>query len=122
VTPRRILVVDDQPDMREMIKISLQLGRDWHVSTAASGREALEMAAVERPDAILLDAMMPEMDGPATFEGLQSHPVTRTIPVVLLTAELEAFDHLDLAGVIQKPFHPLKLGGQLAIMLGWSSE
>jgi CheY-like chemotaxis protein len=122
MTVRRVLVVDDQPDMREMIKVSLQLGRSWDVLTADSGWRALELAAVEHLDAILLDAMMPGMDGPTTFRRLQSDPASRPIPVVLLTAETQIVADRNLAGVIRKPFHPLRLAGQLALLLGWSAE
>ena len=119
---RRVLVVDDQRDMREMVKLSLQMGRGWEVLTAASGREALEIAGVERPDAILLDAMMPEMDGPATFARLRSDLATRAIPVVLLTADTQGLNSLEFDGVIKKPFNPLRLAGQVAVVLGWIEE
>ena len=122
MTVRRVLVVDDQQDMREMVKLSLQLGRSWEVLTAASGREALEIAVVERPDAILLDAMMPDMDGPATFARLRLDVATRAIPVVLLTADTQGFDSREFDGVIQKPFNPLKLAGQVAVVLGWIEQ
>jgi CheY-like chemotaxis protein len=86
----------------------------WEVVCARSGQEALEMAARELPDAILLDVMMPGMDGPTTVRHLQEQPATREIPVILLTAKVQSaggrqFSGLGVAGVISKPFDPLTL-------------
>jgi CheY-like chemotaxis protein len=76
------------------------------------------------PEAILLDVMMPGMDGPTTVERLREDPATATIPVILLTAkvqpsELRAWERLDLAGVIAKPFDPMTLASKVAALLGW---
>jgi CheY-like chemotaxis protein len=117
---RRVLVVDDQDDMREMARMALHLVGKWEVLTASSGRQALELAATEQLDAILLDMMMPDLDGLTTFGYLQANPATRSIPVILLTADQTQLPMLGATGVIAKPFHPLKLAGQVAAMLGWS--
>jgi len=116
--PKRILVVDDEDDIREIATVSLELTESWDVRTAASGAEALRIAPEFRPDAILLDVMMPEMDGPTTFRRLQEDPSTRDIPVVLLTAKVQAADRqrflqLGVRGMIAKPFDPLTLGQQV---------
>src|SRR6266508_830345 len=124
VTARRILLVDDEDHIREVAQVSLEMTAGWEVLTAGSGTEGLAKAAAEQPDAILLDMMMPDMDGPATFQGLLADQRTRHIPVVLLTAKVQAADRrrfagLGVAGVIAKPFDPLGLADQVAETLGW---
>src|ERR1051326_1787422 len=84
---RRLLLIDDEDDVREVARLSLELVARWEVVTASSGAEGIERAVVEQPDAILLDVMMPGMDGAATYAHLRSNPATREIPVVLLTAK-----------------------------------
>jgi len=119
-----ILVIDDEDDIRAVVQVSLEDIAGWRVSVAASGGEGLALAARERPDAILLDVMMPEMDGPTTFAQLQADPATRTIPVVLLTAKVQPgdrrrFEDLGVAGTIPKPFDPLILARRVQEVLGW---
>jgi CheY-like chemotaxis protein len=121
---KRILIVDDEPDIREVAQVSLEVMGGLQVLTASSGQEALEIAARERPDAILLDVMMPELDGPATVERLRATPGIAHIPVVLLTAKVQAADHrrfasLQVAGVLAKPFDPMTLSEQVIGVLGW---
>lgn len=121
---RRILLVDDEDDIREVAQLSLEMVAGWDVLTASSGREALMRAASEKPDAILLDVMMPGMDGPTTFRALQESEHTRAIPVILLTAKVQAsdrkrFDDLGVAGVLSKPFDPMELANQVSQALGW---
>ena len=122
--PRRILLVDDEDDIREVARLSLEMMRGWEVSTAASGEEALRVAAASAPDAILLDVMMPEMDGPTVVQHLQAEEATAEIPVVFLTAKVQTrdhrrFEHMGVAGVLSKPFDPMVLGDELAGILGW---
>ena len=81
------------------------------------------MAHADRPDAILLDVMMPDIDGPATFRLLQDDPRTRDIPVIFLTAKAQtadrvAFSRLGVAGTLAKPFDPLTLTDEVAAILG----
>ena len=83
---KRILIIDDSDLIRMIVKVSLEGSADWEVLTAASASEGLATAAAERPDAILLDVEMPDMDGPATYQALQTAPTTRPIPVILVTA------------------------------------
>ncbi|MCA1689554.1 MAG: response regulator [Actinobacteria bacterium] len=122
--PRRILVVDDDDSIREVAQMSLELVGGHEVLTAASGADGLSCARTEQPDAILLDVMMPDLDGPATFERLQADPATREIPVILLTAKLQPADRarfaeLGVRAVVAKPFDPMTLADEVAGILGW---
>ena len=122
---RRILLVDDDEDIREVAQMSLEAVGGWHVSTASSGLEALEMAVSERPDAIVMDVMMPGMDGTTAAVALSQNPATAHIPVILLTAKSQGKGRPDLSelpvlGVLAKPFNPMLLPATLAEMLGWS--
>jgi len=122
MTARRILLVDDEDDIREVATISMQAVGGWEVCTASGGEEAIVKARAQQPDAILLDVMMPDIDGPTTFRRLQDDPRTRDIPVILLTAKAQAadrrfFDDLGVVGVLNKPFDPMQLPGQVAELL-----
>jgi len=101
----RVLHVDDEPDIREVVEISLGLDPNFSVRGCASGKDALAAAADWSPNLILLDVMMPGMDGPATLGHLRDNPRTAAIPVVFMTAraqprELEQFVALGAEGVI----------------------
>lgn len=124
---KRILVVDNEQYIQEVAKICLETVAGWEVMTASSGQEGISQAAACQPDAILLDVMMPDMDGIATFEKLQANPITKDIPVILLTAKIQATDRrrysqLGMVTAIAKPFNPLELAGQVATALGWNLE
>jgi CheY-like chemotaxis protein len=124
---RRILVVDDDPLLREVAQTALELVGGWQVTTAPSGGQAQQQARTDRPDAILLDVMMPEVDGPSTVNGLRADPTTRDIPIIFLTAKTSSDDRgewrsLGLAGVISKPFNPMTLAAEMATLLGWPEE
>jgi CheY-like chemotaxis protein len=121
---RNILIVDDEEDVQAIAKLGLEMGAGWNVLTACSGREALNVAAHYKPDVILLDMMMPDMDGRATLQLLKANLATNTIPVILLTAKVqesgrENFTELNVAAVFAKPFRPLKLAEQISEVLGW---
>ena len=120
---RHVLVIDDEADLRDVIQMSLELRPSWSVSTAPSGRVGIDVARREHPDAILLDMMMPEMDGPETLQRLKADPATAAIPVVFLTAKVQASGQdvvpTGAAGLIRKPFDPLTLGDEVAALLGW---
>jgi len=110
----RVLYVDDEPDIREVVEISLGLDPSFAVRSCASGGEAIAAAAEWPPDVILLDVMMPDMDGPMTLVRLRERPQTAKVPVVFMTAraqasELDRFLALGAAGVISKPFDPMTL-------------
>ena len=126
LSPKRVLLVDDEDDVREVAQLSLEMVGGWEVIAAGSGEEAVRLAGTEPLDAILLDVMMPEMDGLATFRRLRDDPATREIPVLLLTAkvrpdDLERFAGLGVDGVIAKPFDPLTLPRDVSAALGWES-
>ncbi len=119
---KRVLIIDDEDDIREVAQVSLEAIGGHEVVTASSGTEAVQKAASERPDAILLDVMMPELDGPATLARLRSEPETQDIPVVFLTAkvreaDVERFMALGVAGVLAKPFDPMTLADQVSSVL-----
>lgn len=121
---RKVLIIDDEDDIREVASLSLESVAGWEVYTAGSGLKGLETAAAEQPDAILLDVMMPVMDGPATYRELQKNPATAGIPVLLLTAKVQASDQqrfaeLGVRAVLCKPFDPMTLAAQIADVLGW---
>ena len=122
---RHLLIIDDEDDIREVAQLALEAVGGWQVSTAASGSAGLTKAAAVQPDAILLDVMMPDMDGIATFNQLQANLATKHIPVILLTAKVQAADQrrfaeLGLTAVITKPFAPMELADQVADILSWS--
>jgi len=124
VSRKRVLIVDDEDDIREVAQLSLEVVGGWEVLTARSGSEALAVAEAERPDAIVMDMMMPDMDGLTTFQRLQENPKLVDIPVILLTAKVQAADQRrfvasGVLGVLSKPFDPMGLAGDVARMLGW---
>jgi CheY-like chemotaxis protein len=114
MTDIRILFVDDEPDLREIVDVSLGLDPQFRTRACASGADALVMAARWSPSVILLDVMMPLMDGPTTLANLRKNPVTAHIPVLFLTArtqsaEIEQYVSLGVQGVLSKPFDPMTL-------------
>lgn len=121
---RRILVVDDSGLVRQLAQMALDAIGGWDVLCAESGLEALERAGAEAPEAILLDVVMPDMDGFATLAALRSKPTTARIPVILVTAKDKPADRaraesLGAAGMIAKPFAVEDLARQVATILGW---
>lgn len=124
-TAKRILIIDDEDDIREVAQLTLEAISLWQVSTASSGNEGLQLALEQQPDAILLDVMMPDMDGITTFQKLQTNPNTQHIPVILMTAKVQpadrqCFAELGVKGVIAKPFNPMELAEQVSKSLSWS--
>ena len=122
-----VLVVDDNDDIRELAQLCLETVDGWKVLTAGSGADAIETAREHHPDAVLLDMMMPEMDGLTTFEHLQSDESTRDIPVLLFTAKLQARDRqlwegTAIRGTIAKPFDPMTLGDEVSRTLKWPTK
>ena len=121
---RSVLIIDDEDDIREVAALSLEATSDWIIHTAGSGREGIAAAARNHPDAILMDVMMPGMDGPTTFKEMRDTEGVSNIPVVLLTAKVQGVDQrrfagLGVAGVLFKPFDPITLASQLSEVLGW---
>jgi CheY-like chemotaxis protein len=122
---QKVLIIDDEEDIRELARISLERVGGLEVLAAASGQEGLELAASEQPDAIVLDAMMPGMDGPETLTKLKADSATEQIPVVFLTGsvqevERDRFVSLGAVGLLPKPFDPMRLAADLRSCLGWS--
>jgi CheY-like chemotaxis protein len=114
----KILIVEDEDDIRTIIRLSLERLGGMAVIEAGGGRAALELALSERPDAILLDVMMPELDGAATLQALRRDEATARIPVIFLTAkalpgEVERLRRLGAVAVLTKPFDPAALAGQV---------
>jgi len=121
---RSILVVDDEADVRTLAVMSLERVGGYRVRAAASGAECLAELASELPDVVLLDVMMPVMDGPTTLDAIRANADARAVPVVFLTAgvvdaNLDRLRVLPVAGVLRKPFDPLSLPAELAQLLDW---
>lgn len=123
MTEPRVLVVDDEDDIREIVQLSLELVAGWDVLAASNGAEAIDIATAQQPDLVLLDVMMPGMDGPQTFRRLKADAATREIPVIFLTAKVQRTEQLDLhelgaTGLIAKPFDPTNLATEIREILG----
>ena len=121
---KKILVIDDEEDIQDVALVALEVVGGWEVITADSGSEGLHLAVTEQPDAILLDVMMPDLDGIATLEQLKANPVTQKIPVIFLTAKVQSgdrdrFAQLDIVDVIAKPFKTMSLSPKVSAILGW---
>jgi len=114
---KRILCIEDDPDIQTVIKLALA-ENDLSVQTCSSGVEALEMVVSFGPDLILLDVLMPGMDGPATLKALRELSEVRDTPVIFMTAmvqpsEIAHFKELGVLDVITKPFDPMSLADQI---------
>ncbi|MFP2932127.1 response regulator [Pyxidicoccus sp. 3LG] len=117
-TLRKVMLVDDEDDIRTIGNLSLSRVGGWQTVLASSGAEALEKAAAEKPDLILLDVMMPGMDGPTTFGRLRAQESTASTPIIFMTAKIqkqEVARYLELGalGVIGKPFDPMTLPAEI---------
>lgn len=124
---KRVLVIDDEDNVRRVVQACLENLAGWDVLVAASGEEGLVIANREQPDAILLDGMMPGMDGVTFMHHHQTDPTISSIPVVFLTAKIcltepDQYIVLGVKGAIAKPFAPLTLAVHVANILGWSPE
>jgi PAS domain S-box-containing protein len=119
--PKRVVYVDDDDDIREIASLALGLNPEISVETCDSGEAALALLPRVMPEFILLDVMMPGLDGPATLERIRANPLLANIPVAFMTAkampkEVERFRELGAVGVIPKPFDPMKLAAQVTEM------
>ncbi len=126
-TVSKVLLVDDEPHIRRIGELSLKGVGKWKAFLASSGAEAIELAERESPDLILLDVMMPGMDGPATLQKLRASETTARIPVIFMTAkvqkhEIEKYLAAGAVGVIPKPFDPMALPAQILQILSNSNE
>lgn len=118
------LVVDDDEDVRMITRLALVKVAGWTVVDTDRGTKALDLARKHQPSVVLLDLMMPEMDGIETAQQLLADPATGHIPIVMVTAkksvgDAQPWDGLPVAGVIAKPFDPMTLADDLVRMLGW---
>jgi len=116
---KRILLIEDEHDIREVAQLALESFGGYTVEVCGSGAEALDMVADFAPDIILLDVMMPDMDGPATLKALRGIPELAETPVIFMTAksqarEIQRFEKLSSLEVITKPFDPTTLSDQVA--------
>lgn len=112
--PPKVLIIDDDEDIREIALMCLERDAGFVARAVSGGREGAVAARQWQPDMLLIDVVMPDLDGPATVELLAQDPETRNIPVVFLTArsdarDIERFMALGIAGVIPKPFDPIAL-------------
>lgn len=124
-TLQRILHVDDEADIREIVKLTLEALGGFTVETCQSGQHAIDMVPAFKPDLILLDVMMPGMDGPATLKELRQLPETNQTPTIFMTAKVQAHEtvkYLEMGGkgVIAKPFDPLTICDQIKDI--WGSQ
>lgn len=124
---KRILIIDDEADVRTVVRGCLEDIAGWEVVTAASGKEGLAKVITDSPDAILLDVMMPEMNELEFLSALRNYAKEAMLPVVLLTAKInlaepEELSSLNVRGVIAKPFEPFLLVEQFANFLDWKVE
>ena len=115
---QRILYVEDEPDIRVVAKMALEAVGKFTVIPCASGQEALSVAPGAAADLLLLDVMMPGMDGPSTLKALRAMPTTAKTPVIFMTAkvqasEIAAYKALGALDVIPKPFDPMELSAQI---------
>ena len=121
MSERRVLVVDDDEDLRYLIGMAMARVGGWEVESAGNGREAIEMARAQPFDLILMDIMMPDLEGPEALEILRGDPEFAT-PVIFLTAkvrqsEIQRVMALGAAGFIPKPFEPLELPAEIDRLL-----
>lgn len=111
---KKILYAEDEPDVQTIVEMVVQSMSDYEIKACENGRVLMECVEEYNPDLILLDVMMPEMDGPTTFKNLQSNEKTKNIPVIFMTAkaqihEIKLFNEIGVIGVITKPFDPVQL-------------
>ena len=122
MTARRLLLIDDAEDMRELAKLFLELDGEFEVETASDAESGLAAVRARRPDAILMDVMMPGIDGIAALGMIRADAALRDLPVILLSGTVrgpgsERLQGLDVRGVIAKPFDAGALASQVATLL-----
>ena len=122
----RVVVIDDDADLRALIKLTLEFTAGWEVTVAADGEEGIEAVRSLKPDAVVVDVMMPGIDGYEVCRRLKNDPDTAAIPRVFLTARREVdatqVTELGALGVIVKPFDPETLAGELQVLLEGRAE
>jgi CheY-like chemotaxis protein len=121
---KTILLIDDEEYICQVVQSCVEIFSNWQITTTRSGEEGLAASTIAKPDAIVLDMLMPNMDGFAVLKELQANPELADIPVVLLTARVDLTEpqrltQLGVQGAIAKPFHPTKIAAEIAQILGW---
>jgi CheY-like chemotaxis protein len=124
---RKVLLAEDEEDIRKVAQMSLQFRSGWKVSLASNGEECLAQAAEDPPDLILLDCMMPKLDGYETCRRLKQDPSLRHIPVIFLTAKAQETEvkkglSLGAVGYLIKPFNPMSLASEISQILEGQDE
>lgn len=119
---KSILIIDDEEDVKAIAQLGLEMAANWHVITASSGKEGLNLAETTQPEVILLDLMMPDWDGKETLKQLKANQNTANIPVILMTAKTQSaiaseLNRLEIIGIITKPFRPLQLPEKISEIL-----
>jgi CheY-like chemotaxis protein len=122
----KVLLVDDEPDIRRIGELSLRRVGGWDVAMAANGADAVALVATFRPDVILLDVMMPSMDGPQTLAALRRVPEGADVPIIFVTAKVQRDEvarllGLGAIGVVSKPFDPMTLPEEIRRIAGQAS-
>jgi len=118
----KVLLAEDEEDIRKVAQMSLQFRSGWKVALASNGEECLAKATEDPPDLILLDCMMPKLDGYETCRRLKASPALREIPVIFLTAKSQESEmrkglELGAAGYLIKPFNPMSLAAEIRKIL-----
>ncbi|MGF1591343.1 MAG: response regulator [Pleurocapsa sp.] len=124
MTDKNVLLIEDEETIQEVVQMGIEIEAGWRVALASSGLEGINLAQNHQPDVILLDVMMPDMDGIDTLSQLKTNDQTSAIPVIFLTAKAQAeeknqFQSLGVVDVITKPFNSMNLASQIAKILGW---
>ncbi|MBE9078953.1 response regulator [Romeria aff. gracilis LEGE 07310] len=122
MSTKRILIIDDEDDIREATQLCLEITGQWDVLKASNGKEGIAIADSQQPDVILLDMMLPEMDGLTILQKLRENAKTQQIPIIILTAKAQShekqyFDQLKVASVITKPYDPLTISDQIFLAI-----
>ncbi len=123
----RVLLVEDDADIQTVVRLSLKMRGVTDVQVVENGEECLARLRAFRPEVILLDVMMPKLDGYETCRRLKDNPATQAIPVIFLTAKTQQYEiekgmGIGAAGYLTKPFDPMKLYEQIVELLGQSKK
>jgi CheY-like chemotaxis protein len=121
---KKIVLIDDEEYICQIVQTCVEIFSNWKITTTKSGKEGLAAIATAQPDAILLDILMPNMDGFAVLKQLKADPQLVNIPIVLLTAradlaEAHKIAELGVQGIIVKPFHPTQITSEISQILSW---
>ena len=125
MTTKKLLLIDDNEDNRTLIKLALEMDTNWKILLAANGIEGIEQAESLKPDAILLDLMMPELDGLAVYDMLKSNLATSSIPIIFMTATtrknvISQLEDTASAGILIKPLDMASLKSQIKKLCQWN--